>query len=75
MQIEHARHHFTTIADSTATSGFLKITKFIKCKSRLSKMLYNREDAYATEGNFSFILTDNWDGNENEIKGDFRVVF
>ena len=59
----------------TVTSGFLKITKVSKCKSQLSKMLYNREDAYATEGNFSFILTDNWDGNENEITGDFRVVF
>ena len=59
----------------TVTSGSLTITKVSKCKSRLSQMLYGREDGYATEGSFSFILTDNWDGNVNEVSGEFRVIF
>ena len=59
----------------TVTSGSLKIKKVFKCKSPLASKVYGREDGYATEGTFSFTLMDNWDGNENKVTGDFRVVF
>lgn len=59
----------------TVTSGSLKITKVSKVKSATAKMLFGREYGYATEGTFSFTLTDNWDGNENKISGKFRLVF
>ncbi|MDE7455573.1 MAG: hypothetical protein K2M96_02575 [Prevotella sp.] len=53
----------------TVTSGSLKITKV----SKVNKKAYGR-DCYATEGTFFFTLTDNWDGNENEISGKFRII-
>ena len=59
----------------TVTSGSLKITKVSKVQSLTAKYLYGRDYAYATEGTFSFTLTDNWDGNENKISGKFRLVF
>lgn len=48
----------------TVTSGSLIITK-----------VNTYGDTYITEGSFSFILTDDWDGNENKISGKFRVVY
>ena len=59
----------------TVTSGSLIIKKVFKCKSPLASTVYGREDGYATEGTFSFTLMDNWDGNENEVSGEFRIVF
>jgi hypothetical protein len=53
----------------TVTSGSLKITKVNKYEDT-----YNG-NVYATEGTFSFILTDDWDGNENKISGKFRILF
>ena len=58
----------------TVTSGSLKITKVAKVNYPTAKIMYGR-DGYATEGTFSFILTDNWDGNEREISGKFRLIF
>lgn len=58
----------------TVTSGSLKITKVAKVNNATAKIMHGRE-GYATEGTFSFILTDNWDGNENEISGKFRLIF
>lgn len=48
----------------TVTSGSLIITK-----------VNTYGDTYITEGSFSFILTDDWDGNENKISGKFRIVY
>ena len=59
----------------TVTSGSLRITKVSKVQSLTAKYLFDRDYAYATEGTFSFTLTDNWDGNENKISGKFRLVF
>lgn len=59
----------------TVTSGSLKITNVSKVKSSTAKYLFGRDFGYATEGTFSFTLTDNWDGNENKISGKFRLVF
>ena len=59
----------------TVTSGSLQITKVTKYKDSATKAILGREDIYASEGTFDFILTDDWDGNENHITGKFRVVF
>lgn len=59
----------------TVTSGSLQITKVTKYKNSVKKNMSGRENAYASEGTFDFILTDDWDGNENHITGKFRVVF
>ena len=59
----------------TVTSGSLQITKVTKYKNSVMKSMIGREDVYASEGTFDFILTDDWDGNENHITGKFRVVY
>ncbi len=58
----------------TVTSGSLKITKVTKVKNESTKMVYGRDYDYISEGTFDFILTDDWDGNENKISGKFRLV-
>lgn len=52
----------------TVTSGSLKITKTRKIK-------YSGYTDYVTEGTFSFVLTDDWNGNENKISGKFKIVY
>lgn len=59
----------------TVTSGSLQITKVTTYKDSATKMMFGREEFYASEGTFDFILTDDWDGNENHITGKFRIVF
>ena len=59
----------------TVTSGSMKITKVGKFKDPSAKAIMGREDSYVTEGTFSFILTDDWNGNEYEISGKFRLIF
>ena len=59
----------------TVTSGSLKITKVTKFKDPYLEKTIGREYSYASEGTFSLILTDNWNGNVNEISGRFRVSF
>ena len=59
----------------TVTSGSLKITKTSKYRDSSPISITDREEMYITEGTFSFVLTDDWDGNENKISGKFRLVF
>ena len=59
----------------TVTSWSLTISKVTKQNNSAIKNILGREDVYASEGTFDFILTDDWDGNENHITGKFRVIF
>ena len=59
----------------TVTSGSLKITKTSKFKDSSLGIILDRNESYVTEGTFSFVLTDDLDGNENKIEGKFRIVF
>ncbi len=59
----------------TVTSGSLNITKVNKYKISTSMPYQLRTIAYVSEGTFDFVLTDDWDGNENHIIGKFRIVF
>ena len=63
------------ISRRTVTSGSLKITKVTKFKDPYLEKTIGREYSYASEGTFTLILTDNWNGHENEISGRFRVSF